>query len=179
MALATKIALVLLVLTAAFWDLRWRKIPNWLVLSGLIVGFALNGFLFEWQGVKLAALGLGIAFAVYFPLYLIRAMGAGDVKLMMAIGSLVGWAAWLFIFIFTGVIGGVIAIAVLLLRRRTKQTLWNVGFLLHRLMRFQAPYVANEELDVRSGKGMRLPHAASIAAGTLVFLLIAYLRGTN
>src|SRR5690348_13114929 len=119
MALATKIALVLLVLTAAFWDLRWRKIPNWLVLSGLIVGFALNGFLFEWQGVKLAALGLGIAFAVYFPLYLIRAMGAGDVKLMMAIGSLVGWAAWLFIFIFTGVIGGVIAIAVLLLRRRT------------------------------------------------------------
>src|SRR5437588_6626383 len=85
------ILMVLLVLTAAVFDIRSRRIPNWLTLSGIILGFALNALLaypFPLEGVKHAGLGMLFAFAVYFVLYLIHAMGAGDVKLMAAIGAL-------------------------------------------------------------------------------------------
>jgi prepilin peptidase CpaA len=86
--LVIKVVLLALVLTAAFYDLRWRRIPNWLVLAGVLLGFGLNGFLSgaPLRGLLQALLGFGLASLVYFPLYVIRAMGAGDVKLMMAVG---------------------------------------------------------------------------------------------
>lgn len=169
MALATQILLILLVLIAAYYDIRFRRIPNWLVATGLVLGIALNSFLFEWSGLRASLLGIGLAFLVYFPLYLLRGMGAGDVKLMMAIGSLVGPRPWFLILIFTGIIGGIIAVVLLLSRGRLRHTFWNLGFMIQRLLRLQAPY-ANPELDVRSGQGLRLPHGAVIALGVMAFI---------
>jgi prepilin peptidase CpaA len=174
LALAIEVVLAALVLAGALYDLRWRRIPNWLVLAGAILGIGLNSFLFELPGLRSALLGLGLAFLVYFPLYLLRAMGAGDVKLMMAIGSLVGPGNWFRIFILSALAGGVIGIAVVLWRGRLRKTLWNVGFLTDRLLHFQAPYLASEELDVRSQKSVRLPHGLAIAVGTGVWLAVAY-----
>jgi prepilin peptidase CpaA len=93
---------------------------------------------------------------------------------MMAVGSLVGWQNWLLIFIVTGIIGGVIALLLVLFRGRLRNTLSNVGFLIHRLMHFQAPYMGREELDVGSSKAVRLPHGAVIALGTLGYLTVGY-----
>lgn len=176
MPLASQIVLTVLVLTAGVYDIVYRRIPNWLAASGLALGVSLNTFLFEWAGLKASLLGIGFAFLIYFPLYLLRGMGAGDVKLMMAVGALAGPASWFAIFILTGILGGVIAIVLLLFRGRLRQTLWNVGFLLHRLMQFKAPYADHPELDVRSGQGVRLPHGAVIALGTMLFLTISRFR---
>jgi prepilin peptidase CpaA len=145
-------------------------------LSGVIAGIGLNWFLLEVPGLELSLLGLALALAIYFPMYLLRAMGAGDVKLMMAIGALVGWRIWLVIFILTGISGGVIAMAILLAQRRFRKTAWNIGFALQSLLHGQTPYAGNEELDVRSSKGLRLPHGAAIALGALIFLTVAHLR---
>jgi len=169
MPIATQIVLSAVAVVAAYFDLRWRKIPNWLVLLGLTSGLALNIFLFGWEGLRSSLFGIGIAMLVYLPLYALRAMGAGDAKLMMAIGSLAGPGAWLFIFFATGILGGIIGLIVMVTGKRFKHTLWNVGFLVHRLSTFQKPYV-NSELDVRSGAGMRLPHGAVIALGTLAIV---------
>lgn len=171
--LASQVLLAILVLSAGLWDIRSRRIPNWLVAAGLVLGIALNSFLFEWTGLKISLLGIGLAFIIYFPLYMLRGMGAGDVKLMMAIGALTGPLAWLAIFIFTGILGGVVAVVLLLVRGRLTKTLWNVGFMLSQLMHFRAPFAANPELDVRTGKGLRLPHAAVIALGAIAFLGVA------
>jgi prepilin peptidase CpaA len=171
--LASQILLAVLVLLAGVWDIRFRRIPNWLVASGLVLGIALNSFLFEWEGLKLSLLGIGLGFIIYFPLYLLRGMGAGDVKLMMAIGALTGPLPWFAIFIFTGILGGVIAIVLLLLRGRLRKTLWNVGFLLSQIVHLKAPYAATPELDVRTGQGVRLPHGAVIALGAMTFLAVA------
>ena len=76
------------VLTAAWTDLRERKIPNWLALAGVLAGFGLNVALYRMPGFWSALQGLGVAFLIYFPLWLIRGMGAGDVKLMGAVGSI-------------------------------------------------------------------------------------------
>jgi len=167
MPVTTQIILSAIAVLAAYFDLRWRTIPNWLVLTGLLSGLALNVFLFGWEGLRSSFFGIGIAMLVYLPLYALRAMGAGDAKLMMAIGSLVGPGTWLFIFFATGILGGIIGLVVIVASKRVKHTLWNVGFLLHRLANLQTPY-ANSELDVRSDAGLRLPHGAAVALGTIV-----------
>jgi len=91
----TQVLLLLVVIPAAFFDIRQRRIPNWLVLTGVVAGIGLNTFLFydnpsPVSGLWFSLQGLGIAFLVYFPLYLLRGMGAGDVKLMGAVGAIVG-----------------------------------------------------------------------------------------
>jgi prepilin peptidase CpaA len=164
-----------LALTAGVVDIRVRRIPNWLVLTGLIAGITVNSVLFGWPGLKLALSGAGFAFAVYFVFYLLRAMGAGDVKLMAAVGALAGLKGWLAIFFFTAIAGGVVALTLLLAKGRFRQTLLNVSIMLYQLSRLQAPYHATEELDVRSGKALRLPHGASIAMGTFIYLTVVLL----
>ena len=169
-----QVLLVLIVVTAAIYDLRYRRIPNWLVLIGLVLGFGLNTFLFELQGLKLAALGMGLALAVYFPLYALRAMGAGDAKLMAALGSIVGWGNWIVLFVSTAILGGVMAVVVLLFAGRIRKTFWNMGWILNEIIHFRAPYRSSEELDVTSAQAMRMPHGVAIALGAIAFIVVAH-----
>ncbi|MGA2115974.1 MAG: A24 family peptidase [Bryobacteraceae bacterium] len=170
-----EIVLVLVVLAAAAFDIRFRRIPNWLTAGGVVAGIALNAFLNQARpGLLLGSLeGLLLGLGVYLVLYAIRAMGAGDAKLMGAVGALAGWQDWFGIFIVTAVIGGVMAVVFALSRGRLKTTFWNVGFILTEMTSGRAPYLKKEELDVRSPKAIGLPHGAVIAVGTLVFLGLA------
>src|ERR1700730_4198826 len=102
----------------------------------------MNSFFFLWVGgsFRYSLLGLGLGLLIYFPLYLLRGMGAGDVKLMAAIGSIVGAANWFGIFVVTALLGGVVALMLLLARGRLSNSLWNVGFLLQQVSTLQPPY---------------------------------------
>lgn len=168
-----QIVLLLLVAIAAVYDIRFRRIPNWLVLTGLLAGVGLNTFLQQWSGVRTSLLGIILAFLIYFPLYLLRGMGAGDVKLMAAIGAIVGPANWFGIFIVSALLGGIAAAILLLARGRLANSLWNIGFLFQRLLSLKAPY-AREELDLSSPKSVKMPHGVAIAAGTAIFLAAAW-----
>jgi prepilin peptidase CpaA len=165
-----QILLATVAVIAAFFDLRWRRIPNWLTAAGLLTGLALNSFLYEWHGLRQAGLGIGLAFLVYFPLYLLRAMGAGDVKLMAAIGSIAGPANWLGIFVITSLLGGLLAILLILGRGRLHHTIMNLIQIVHEMVHFRAPFQGSDELDVRTGKGMTMPHGAVIGLGCLAFM---------
>ncbi|MCU1339159.1 MAG: peptidase prepilin type [Bryobacterales bacterium] len=172
----TQVLLMLLVLPAAVFDYRERRIPNWLVLAGLLAGTAMNVFLTydnpsATTGLLFSLKGLGLAFLVYFPLYLLRGMGAGDVKLMAAVGAIVGPALWLWILFFTAVLGGLTAIIVVLNKGRVRRTLQNLWMILISIRYRQAPYANNPELDVSSDKGVRLPHGVVIAVGATGFLV--------
>ena len=168
---AYQILLATLVLLAAAFDIRSRRIPNWLVLSGLLLGLALNVFLFGSTGAASALLGGGLAMLIYFPLFVARGMGAGDVKLMMAIGFIVGPANWLAIFFLTAILGGAVALLLVLRSGLLAHTLANVGFIVTRLVRLQAPYQERPDLDISSPKALTLPHGATIAVGSLAFML--------
>src|SRR5258708_213689 len=86
--------LLAIVLGAAVYDVRYRRIPNWLTVAGVLAGLLLNSFLYQgtspavfgFPGLFFALKGLFVAFGVYVFLYALRAMGAGDVKLMAAVG---------------------------------------------------------------------------------------------
>lgn len=171
-----QILLVLTVLVAGIYDLRCRRIPNWLVLAGLLAGFAVNFALAGGlAGLGRSAKGLGLAFLIYFPLYLVRGMGAGDVKLMGAIGAIVGPGNWFIIFILSAILGGAIAVLLILSKGRFRRTLWNVGYILWELCHFRPPQWSSEELDVRNPKALTMPHGTVVALGSAMFLGIMLL----
>ena len=165
-----QVMLTVLVTVAAVFDIRFRRIPNWLVLTGMLWGLAMNLFLFGASGFKASLIGIGLAFLIYFPLFAIRGMGAGDVKLMMAIGALVGPANWLSIFIATAILGGAMALGLLFWRKRLRHTLYNVWFIVLELLRLRAPYGSDEQLDVRHPNAITMPHGVTIAVATILFL---------
>lgn len=76
--------------TAVYSDLRWHRIPNWLSLLGLVAGLALQTLANGAHGMVSGLLGAGVGLACFAPFYLLRAMGAGDVKLLAAVGSFMG-----------------------------------------------------------------------------------------
>jgi prepilin peptidase CpaA len=167
--------LLAMVLAAAVYDVRYRRIPNWLTLAGVLAGVALNGFLDQGRpGLFVSSLlGLAMAFGVYFVLYALRAMGAGDVKMMAAVGAIVGWRDWFGVFIVTAMIGGIMALILVAMRGRVKKTFWNVAFILSELKGGRPAYMRREELDVKNPKALGLPHGAVIAVGTVFFLALS------
>jgi prepilin peptidase CpaA len=166
--------LLTLVLGAAVYDVRYRRIPNWLSVGGVLVGLAMNTFLYQgWPGLRLSLLGFAAGFGVYLVLYALRAMGAGDVKLMGAVGAMVGWENWFGIFVITAVIGGAMGLILVIAKKRFTKTFFNVGVILNEMRAGRPAYLAREELDVKNPKALGLPHGAVIAVGTLFFLAVA------
>jgi prepilin peptidase CpaA len=168
-----EIVLLVLLIAAAIYDVRYRRIPNWLNVTGVVLGLAMNWIIGPpGAGIFFGLQGLGVGFGVYMVLYLLRAMGAGDVKLMAAVGALVGPTRWFGIFFVTAIVGGIMAMVLIVLRGRTKETFWNVGFILSE-MRFGRPgYVGKQELDVRNPRSVGLPHGAVIAVGTIFYIAV-------
>ena len=168
-----QVLLFLIVVPAAIYDLRYRRVPNWLTFSGVLASIGLNTFLYEMPGLWISLKGMGLALLIYFPLYMLRGMGAGDVKLMAAVGAAAGWQNWLGVLFLTAIFGGLVAGVVVATRGRIRKTLQNMWFIILSLMHRQAPHEGNPELDVKSEQAVRLPHAVPIAFGTLGYLIAA------
>ncbi|HWZ31317.1 MAG TPA: A24 family peptidase [Bryobacteraceae bacterium] len=168
-----QVLLLLVVIPAALFDYRQRRVPNWITFSGVAIAIGLNFFLYETPGLFMSLKGLGLALLIYFPLFAIRGMGAGDVKLMGAIGAAVGWQNWLGVLVLTSAFGGVAAIIIVASRGRLRRTFQNIWLIVLSLLHRQAPYELNPQLDVKSTEGVRLPHAVAIAFGTIGFLIAA------
>ena len=174
--------LLALVLGAAVYDVQYRRIPNWISVCGVVAGLAMNTFLTfdgpaRWSGLAMSLEGLALGFCIYFVLYVIHAMGAGDVKLMAAVGAVVGPADWFGIFLITAIVGGIMGLILIVVRRRFKTTLWNVGFIFSELKSGRPAYVGKEELDVKSPKAVGLPHGAVIAVGSIFYLALSLRLG--
>ena len=104
-----KIALAVLALLAAGWDLKTRTIPNWLTVAGIVVGLALG-----WQeGLK----GIGLGLALQVPFFVLGMIGGGDVKLMAAAGAIAGWKNLVLLFFLAAVLQAIIALIALAVTR--------------------------------------------------------------
>ena len=165
-----KVALLLtLVAVAAGFDIKSRRIPNWLVLVGLIASFSIQ-LMAGSDGFKAWGLGLLVGFGLFLPLYLLRAMGAGDVKLMAMVGSFLGPLAALGAALTTLVVGGVLAIAVALWSGALSHTLTNVRIVLTQTMLKTLP--GGVQLEAPPASAGHLPYAVAIAAGTFIHLIL-------
>lgn len=111
--------LVLGVVTiGALSDLRTSRIPNWLTGPAALAGLALGFFYAGGEGLLAAVMGWLIGCAVLLPFFWLRWLGAGDVKLIAAVGALGGAELALFTILWSGVAGGPIALLMLLRARR-------------------------------------------------------------
>jgi len=158
--LATAVAV-----TAAMTDVRDRRIPNRLTYSAMIAGLVLQTAVHGWHGLLLGLGGGALFGGCFLFFHLVRAMGAGDVKLAAALGCIIGpTASWQVMFA-TAVAGGVLAIVVMVFTGRVLKTLRStlsvVGF--HALHGLRTHPVVN--LD--NPTAVRLPYGLAFAAGTL------------
>lgn len=160
-------------LAAVYTDIRRYRIPNTLVLSGAVAAMVLNT-LFPPQtdtlGLVFALQGLGMGLVALLPLYLLRVMGAGDVKLMAMIGAFAGPAMMPMLALYVLVAGGVLAIAVSLLRGRLGAVLDNLKLTLL-LGMARSPEWQMPLQTAATHSQHRLPYAIAIASGTFAYLL--------
>ena len=166
-----KLTLLAVALIGGWADLRTRRIPNWLNLSGLILGFGLNTLFLHGEGLRLSVMGFGLALLVYVPLYLIRAMGAGDVKFMAALGSTIGPRDWLALFFATAILGGVASLCLILARGRVHLTLANLSTITNELLHGRMPFHKDPSLDIHDKRALGLPHGTLIAIAAVIFLV--------
>src|SRR5208282_2885180 len=110
MTLAPWIPAVLVAIGAGILDWRYRRIPNWLTVSGLATGLAVNTLLYRWPGLKTAVLGTALGLALLLPFVLIRSLGAGDWKLAGALGACLGPQQLLAVLMGTILVAGIMAL---------------------------------------------------------------------
>lgn len=162
-----------LLLIAAWQDIRHYRIPNKLVLPGALCGVLLHTLLPQDMGgigVVASLAGLGVGLVILLPLYLLRAMGAGDIKLMAMTGAFVGPISMLNITLYVLLAGGVLAIGMVLLRGKLTRLLDNLKIML--LMRLTGSSTANlPTTDTLHQSAAKLPYGVAITAGTLVYLI--------
>ena|SRR5437764_7080997 len=150
---------------AAFSDVRQRRIPNRLTYSAMLLGLVMQGIVNGWHGLLSAAAGGLIFGGIFLLFYLVRAMGAGDVKLAAALGCIVGLADSVQVMIATAICGGIFAIVQTALSGRigsiARNTLSVVGFHARFGLR------THPQVNLDNPKAARMPYGVAFAAGTL------------
>lgn len=179
-ALLATIILTVVVLAVAFTDLGERRIPNVIVFPAALIGLALNASR-GWQGLWFGGKGLAIGFALLFIPHLFRAMGAGDVKFLAAVGAFVGSVDVFRVWLLALLVYPLLAFVFLVQQKKVRLTLRRFAKLTCKLfsvfipaLRFYAVQLeANDDPNIPSA---RTPFGLSISIGTLLALYTNLLR---
>jgi prepilin peptidase CpaA len=147
-------------------DVRSRRIPNELTAAMAGVGLALAITGTGGTTVAGSFAGFVLGLLLMLPGHVLGATGAGDVKLMAAVGAIVGPALVVTAFLFTAIAGGVLAVVVAARRRRLTATLAQTGTLI------AAPVAAPQQIR-SAGTTHRFAYGPAIAAGTLLAVILA------
>jgi prepilin peptidase CpaA len=161
--LSTFLGVVLL--AAVICDVRVAKIPNVITFPGMVIGIIYHGTSHGVSGAWFSIAGLLAGSAAFLPFYLMGGMGAGDIKLMGAVGALVGWKGVIPAIVFTALAGGIYALVLILCNPKIlkKFIYWSVSMLKTLVLTGQfilPPLYEN-------GKKPQVRYGIAIAAGTL------------
>lgn len=167
---------MLCALVGAVYDVLYRRIPNLLCASGLLLGLLASFGFGGWRRGLSAAAAAAVCGLVFLVFYFAGGMGAGDVKLIAAVGCLAGWANLGSLLVLTALAGGALALMMAVRSGRMKETVRNVGALLmHHTHEGLRPHPV---LNVRSEHALRLPYGVAIAMGSaMTFYLQMKQRG--
>ena len=160
--------LVPLALIISYYDVRYRRIPNPFVLATLTVGIFTNAIFGGLSGALASLGGCALAFFLMFTLHVFGAMGAGDVKLFAAIGSVMGASLVLPTFFVVVLTGGLPAIVSMLRAGAVRSTMHNVLLVLVGLM----PGWKMPRFSVPADRRYTIPYGVAITLGSLISLAL-------
>jgi prepilin peptidase CpaA len=113
----------LILLVAAAWDIRFKRIPNWLTFPSMIVALSFYVIAGGFQGLLFSQQGAVVGMAILIIPYLMRGMGAGDVKLIGVVGAFLGAGKVVLALLWTALVGGLYAIILMIYYVSLKRTL--------------------------------------------------------
>ena len=163
-----EVSAVAIALVAVLWDVSTSRIPNKLTFTAAASALVFHVLAPGGAGFSHAALGLLVGLLVFFPVFALGAMGAGDVKLMAAVGAWLGAKSIISVALYGSFAGGLLALIVALRRNYLRQALRNIRMLLtYWWVEGVKPLPA---LTIESTDSLRMPYALAIAAGLVVTL---------
>src|SRR5580700_101248 len=160
------IAAVLIAIIAGVLDWRYRRIPNWLTVSGLAAGVVINTVLYRWPGLKTALLGALLGLGLLLPFVLVRSLGAGDWKLAGALGACLGPRQLLAVLMGTILVAGVMALGTVIWKGRLKRTLVNIAHLVAALFSLRMP---GSEVSLDDPQSTKIPFGVAMAVTVLLY----------
>ena len=160
--------LVPLALVITYYDVRYRRIPNPFVLATLVTGLVVNALGGGAWGALASLGGCALAFGLMFVLHVFGAMGAGDVKLFAAIGSVVGSSLVLPTFFVVVLVGGVLGVITMFRAGAVRTTLQNILMLIVGML----PGWKMPRLAVPADRGKTIPYGVAITFGSLISLIV-------
>lgn len=148
---------------SAIYDVRSRRIPNFITLPAIGAGLLLHAVFGGWRQLVTAATGGLICGLIFLVFYLAGGMGAGDVKLITAAGCISGLSLIGYLLLSTALAGGVMAIVLALYRRQLVETWHNMRSLAahHKTMGL----TPHAQFNIGNERTLRLPYALAIALG--------------
>ncbi len=156
----------LLAVIAGVLDWRSRRIPNWLTVPAMAVGLGVNSWLRGWPGAKDSLLGAALGLILLLPFVLIRSLGAGDWKLIGALGAFLGPQRLLGVLFVTVLAAGIMALVLVIWKGRFRQTLRNIGRLLAAFLSFHLP---GQDLTLDNPQSTKVPFGVAVAVAVIVY----------
>ena len=176
-----KFVLLLILLLSVKSDITYRKIPNKLTFPVMLWGIGSAGLFSGFNGILFSIGGFLVGLAVFFVPFSMGGMGAGDVKLMAAIGSVMGWKLTVYSALLTAITGGIIVIGYTIYKGYFIKMLKNIGTALFKKIFYFAYLVThNEKIMMRfttlseeksNFEKTYIPYGVAIAIGTLIVLI--------
>jgi prepilin peptidase CpaA len=151
-------------LTAAIIDASTRRIPNWLTLPFLAAGILVH-FADNWDASVRSIAGIGLAALLFGPPCTLRLMGMGDFKLAMGVGAWIGPGQFVFAFLFSGIVAGLMAASYALFQRPLGRRPGNSGQVV--LGVSTARFGAAGQCRLGDAGALAIPYAPAFAIGTL------------
>jgi prepilin peptidase CpaA len=156
----------LLAAAAGWTDWRYRRIPNWLTIPGLMLGVAVNSLVWGWPGAKTSLLGAILGLALLLPFVMVRSLGAGDWKLVGALGAFLGPQHLLAVLFGAILVAGVMAVAMVIFHKRVSQTLHNVRRMLAAFFTLHLP---GPDLSLDNPEALKVPFGIAVAIAVILY----------
>ena len=164
------------ILLASWIDYSQQRVPNWLNLALIVVGFGVQGAFFGWSGMVVGFWGLCTGFGLLIIPWMMHGMGAGDVKLMAAIGVWIGPTLTFYSFALGALVGGAAAVVMILASGRLHMAYVNLTTIMTKCSSRQTLFSEMGSAKSFGATSQLLPYGVPLTAGTL-FVLAAKMFG--
>ena len=170
MNLSIFFSIIILIFLSSVYDIKYRRIPNFLTYPAVLIGLIYNSYISGFDGARFSLFGILTGTGLLIFPYLLGRMGAGDAKLLGAVGSFIGAKGIFISFLFTAVAGGIYALFIIILyKSKYNGFLTNLYYSVVNLA-VTRKYVSFENReDIRQRP--KLCYGLAIATGTGIYMI--------